>query len=179
MNKVFMVGRLTKAPEIRYGGQARQTCVAGFSLAVDRRFKRDGDPEADFFNCSAFGKTGEFVERYLHKGSKILLSGRVENNNYTDRNGQKVYAIRIVAEELEFAESKPETQPVPPQAYSQPVPPIRAQYEQVSFVPQPQAYSQPTAPAPQYEQQSFVTQQGTDNPWLVPDNVDDGELPFN
>ena len=105
MNKVILMGRLTRDPEVRYGG-ANNTAVARFSIAVDRRFKREGDPDADFFNCTAFGKQAEFVEGYLKQGTKILLSGRVQNDNYTNKEGQKVYSVQIIAEELEFAESK-------------------------------------------------------------------------
>lgn len=107
MNKVILMGRLTRDPEIRYGGADNQLAIARFSLAVDRRFKRAGDDvTADFFNCTAFGKQAEFVERYLKQGTKILLSGRVQNDNYTNRDGQKVYSVQIIAEEIEFAESK-------------------------------------------------------------------------
>lgn len=106
MNTVILMGRLTKDPEIRYSQGENQTAIAGFSVAVDRRFKREGGPEADFFDCSAFGRSAEFVEKYLKKGTKIVLQGRIENNNYTNREGQKVYGVRIVAENIEFAESK-------------------------------------------------------------------------
>jgi len=80
--------------------------IARFSIAVDRRFKRDGEPETDFFNCTAFGKHGEFVEKYLKQGTKILVTGRIENNNYTNKDGQKIYSTDIKVEEIEFAESK-------------------------------------------------------------------------
>ncbi len=106
MNKVFLMGRLTRDPEMRYSSGATQTAVARFSIAVDRRFKRDGQPEADFFNCSAFGKTAEFVEKYLKKGSKVVVEGRLQNDNYTNKNGEKVYSIQVIVEALEFAESK-------------------------------------------------------------------------
>ena len=106
MNKVILMGRLTRDPEVRYSQGASQTAVARFSVAVDRRFKREGEPDADFFNCTAFGKQAEFVERYLHKGIKILLSGRVQNDNYTNKDGQMVYSVRVIVEEIEFAESK-------------------------------------------------------------------------
>lgn len=106
MNKVILMGRLTRDPEMRYSQGATATAVARFSIAVDRRFKREGQPDADFFNCSAFGKQAEFVEKYLHQGTKIVLTGRIENNNYTDKNGNKVYSVQISAEEIEFAESK-------------------------------------------------------------------------
>ena len=104
MNKVIMMGRLTKDPDV--SSSANGTTFARFSIAVDRRFKREGDADADFFNCTAFGKTAEFVEHYLHKGTKVVVSGRLENNNYTAKDGHKVYDVRIMVEEIEFAESK-------------------------------------------------------------------------
>lgn len=105
MNKVILMGRLTRDPEVRYSQGSNATCIAKFSIAVDRRFKRDGDPDADFFNCTAFGKQGEFVEKYLTKGTKIVLTGRVQNDNY-EKDGVKHYSVQIVVDELEFAESK-------------------------------------------------------------------------
>ncbi len=106
MNKVILMGRLTRDPEIRYSQGASQTAVARFSVAVDRRFKREGEPDADFFNCTAFGKQAEFIERYLHKGTKIVLCGRIQNDNYTNKDGQMVYSVRVMVDEIEFAESK-------------------------------------------------------------------------
>ncbi len=106
MNKVILMGRLTRDPEVRYSQGASQTAVARFSIAVDRRFKREGEPDADFFNCTAFGKQAEFIERYLHKGTKVVLSGRVQNENYTNKDGQMVYSVRVMVDEIEFAESK-------------------------------------------------------------------------
>ena len=106
MNKVILMGRLTRDPEVRYSQGASQTAVARFSIAVDRRFKREGEPDADFFNCTAFGKQAEFIERYLHKGTKVVLSGRVQNDNYTNKEGQMVYSVRVMVDEIEFAESK-------------------------------------------------------------------------
>ena len=106
MNKIILCGRLTKDPEVRYSQGATQTAVARVSLAVNRKWKREGEPEADFFNCTAFGKQAEFIEKYLKKGSKVLVSGRVQNDNYTNKDGQKVYAVNIMIEEIEFAESK-------------------------------------------------------------------------
>ncbi len=106
MNKVILIGRLTRDPEVRYGQGGNQTAVARFSIAVDRRFKREGEPDADFFNCTAFGKQAEFVERYLHKGTKMVVVGRIQNDNYTNREGQQVYSVRVMVDELEFAESK-------------------------------------------------------------------------
>lgn len=106
MNKLLMMGRLTKDPEIRYTEGQNRTCIASMSIAVDRRFKRDGDPDADFFDCTAFGKTGEFAEKFLKKGTKVVIEGRLQNDNYTNKDGQKVYRTRIYIEAIEFAESK-------------------------------------------------------------------------
>ncbi|MCM1543155.1 MAG: single-stranded DNA-binding protein [Blautia sp.] len=106
MNKVILMGRLTRDPEVRYSQGANQTVVARFSIAVDRSFKREGDPEADFFDCTCFNKRAEFVERYMHKGTKVVLSGRIQNDNYTNKEGQKVYRVGIIVDEIEFAESK-------------------------------------------------------------------------
>ncbi|MBE6014329.1 MAG: single-stranded DNA-binding protein [Lachnospiraceae bacterium] len=106
MNKLILMGRLLKDPEIRYTQGDNQTAVAHFGIAVDRRFAR-GDKTADFFNnCVAFGKQAEFVERYLKQGTKILLTGRLQNDNYTNKDGQMVYRDSIYVEEIEFAESK-------------------------------------------------------------------------
>ena len=107
MNKTILMGRLTRDPEVSYSNADNSIALARFNLAVDRRFKRTGDSaEADFFNCIAFGKQAEFAKKYLRKGTKILLTGRIQNNNYTNKEGQKVYSMQIIAEEIEFAESK-------------------------------------------------------------------------
>ena len=105
MNKVILMGRLARDPEVRYGG-ANNTAVAKYSLAVPRKFKRDGDQECDFINCVAFGKLGEFAEKYLRKGIKIAIVGRIQTGSYTNKDGQKVYKTDVVVEEQEFAESK-------------------------------------------------------------------------
>ena len=112
MNKVILMGRLTRDPEVRYsqGNSGEQMAIARFSLAVDRRFARrnggDDQQTADFINCVAFGRQGEFVEKYLHKGTKVALTGRIQTGSYTNKDGQKVYTTDIVAEDIEFAESK-------------------------------------------------------------------------
>lgn len=103
MNKICLIGRLTRDPEVRYGTNG---AVARYNLAVDRRIKREGEPEADFFPCTVFGKGAEFAEKHLKQGIKIAISGRMENDNYTDKNGNKVYSWRLIVEEQEFAESK-------------------------------------------------------------------------
>lgn len=102
MNKVILIGRLTKDPEIRTSGNYT---IASFGIAVDRKFKRDGEPEADFFNCTAFNKTAEFVEKYCKKGTKMVVEGRIQNDNY-EKDGVKHYGVKIMVDSLEFAESK-------------------------------------------------------------------------
>ena len=106
MNKVVLMGRLTRNPDVRYSQGASATCVARYTLAVNRRFKRDGEPEADFINCVAFGRQGEFAEKYLKQGTKIVISGRIQTGSYTNRDGVRVYTTDIVVEEQDFAESK-------------------------------------------------------------------------
>lgn len=107
MNKIILMGRLTRNPEVRYSAGENSTTIARFSLAVNRKFTKEGDQvKADFFNCTAFGKQGEFVEKYLQQGTKILVTGRIQNDNYTNREGQKVYSVQVLVEEVEFAESK-------------------------------------------------------------------------
>ena len=106
MNKVILMGRLTRDAEVRYSQGDASTAVARFSLAVDRRFKRDNDDSADFISCVAFGKVAEFMERFGRKGTKFLLEGRIQTGSYTNRDGQRVYTTDVVAENMEFAESK-------------------------------------------------------------------------
>jgi len=111
MNKVILMGRLTRDPEVRYSqGGENSLAIARYALAVDRRFNRgSGDNNqqtADFINCVAFGKSGEFAEKYFHKGSKVLVSGRIQTGSYTNKEGQTVYTTEVVAEDQEFAESK-------------------------------------------------------------------------
>lgn len=104
MNICIQMGRLTADPEIRYSQEG--TAIGRFTLAVDRRFKRDGQPEADFHNCVCFKNQAEFAEKYLHKGIKVVVQGELQDNNYTNRNGEKVYGKQIVLNSIEFAESK-------------------------------------------------------------------------
>ena len=106
MNKFIGMGRLTRDPEVRYSQGEKSTAIASFSIAVNRKFKRENEADVDFFNCTAFGKQAEFVEKYLKQGTKVVLAGRVQNNNYTTKEGQKVYSVQIMVEEIEFAESK-------------------------------------------------------------------------
>jgi len=107
MNKVILMGRLTRDPEIRYSQGESATAVARFTLAVDRRFRRQGDDQtADFISCVAFGKTAEFAEKYLHQGTKVVGCGRIQTGSYTNKDGQRVYTTDVILEEVEFAESK-------------------------------------------------------------------------
>ena len=103
MNKTILIGRLTKDVETRYSGEM---AIARYTLAVDRKFKREGEATADFISCVAFGKNGEFAEKYLKKGTKIAVTGRIQTGSYTDKDGKKVYTTEVVAEEHEFVESK-------------------------------------------------------------------------
>ena len=107
MNKVILMGRLTRDPEVRYSQGDASTAIARFSLAVDRRFRRDGEEQtADFINCVAFGRTAEFMERYARKGTKFVVEGRIQTGSYTNKDGQRVYTTDVVVENIEFAESK-------------------------------------------------------------------------
>jgi single-strand DNA-binding protein len=106
MNKVILMGRLTKDPVVRYSQGESTMAVARYTLAVDRRFKRDEGQTADFIGCVAFGKAGEFAEKYFRKGTKIAVTGRIQTGSYTNKEGQKVYTTDVVVEEQEFAESK-------------------------------------------------------------------------
>ena len=188
MNKVILMGRLTRDPEVRYTQGDNSMCIARFSLAVDRRFSRNSQDgtTADFFNCTAFGKLAEHVEKFYRKGTKTLLSGRIQNDNYTNREGQKVYSIQIIAEELEFAESKNSSQaqggyqqgyaPQQNQGYQPP------QGQQQGYAQAQGGYQQGYAPQGNY-QQGYVpqpqggNQQGIDGFMNIPDGIDE-ELPF-
>lgn len=113
------MGRLTKDPDVRYSQGNNPMAIARYTLAVDRKFKRDGEPTTDFINCIAFGKNGEFAEKYLHKGIKILVEGRIQTGSYTNKDGVKVYTTDVVVESCEFAESKNANQSERPQAAPQ------------------------------------------------------------
>jgi len=108
MNKVILMGRPTRDPEVRYSQtqSGEQMAIARYTLAVDRRYKRDGEQTADFISCVAFGKSAEFAEKYLKQGTKIAISGRIQTGSYTNKDGNKVYTTDVVVEEQEFAESK-------------------------------------------------------------------------
>lgn len=118
MNKVILMGRLTRDPDVRYTQGDEPMAIARFTLAVDRRGKRDGEASADFPSCVCFRRTAEFIEKYAHQGTKLVVVGRIQTGSYTNRDGQKVYTTDVVVEEAEFAESKAaadrNTQQTPP-----------------------------------------------------------------
>lgn len=106
MNNVVLMGRLTRDPDVTYTAGDTPLAIARYTLAVDRRFKRDGEPTADFIRCVAFGKGGEFAERYFRQGTKIAIAGRIQTGSYKNKNGDTVYTTDVVVESQEFAESK-------------------------------------------------------------------------
>ena len=106
MNRVILMGRLTKNPEIKYAGKDNDMAVARYTLAVNRRYKRDGEQEADFISCVTFGKSAEFAQKYLHKGMRIVIGGRISTGNYKDKDGKMIYTTDVIVDEQEFADSK-------------------------------------------------------------------------
>ena len=109
MNKAILVGRLTRDPEVRYSQDENPTAVARYTLAVDRRFRRDGEPTADFIPCVIFGRSAEFAEKYFRQGMRVSVSGRIQTGSYTNKDGVKVYTTEVIVEEQEFAESRAES----------------------------------------------------------------------
>ena len=105
MNKVIQSGRLTGDPHVRFTAGSNSTCVADFNIAVSRKYKKEGNPDTDFFNCTAFGKTAEGVGKFLKKGTKVIITGSIQNDNY-EKDGVKHYQVKIIVDEWEFAESK-------------------------------------------------------------------------
>ena len=148
MNKVILIGRLTRDPEVRYTQGAEPMAIARYSLAVDRRFKRDGQPDADFINCVAFRRNGEFAEKFLKKGMKIAVTGSIQTGSYTDKDGNKRYTTDIVVDEHEFTESK------------------RSFEERVG--------SEGSAPTPSTTAPAAAKSDG----FVAIDNFDDDDLPF-
>lgn len=174
MNKVILMGRLTRDVEVRYSAGENATAVARYTLAVDRRFRRDGEATADFINCVAFGRAAEFAEKYYRQGLKIVVSGRIQTGSYTNRDGQKVYTTDVVIEEQEFAESKSASESAMAASngnnYSG-----QSNNAQGDYSGQRQGTGgQPKSNEPQYQQQSMVGKDGFMN---IPDGIDE-ELPF-
>ena len=154
MNQVVLMGRLTRDPEVRYTTGENTLAVARYTLAVDRRFKRDGEPTADFINCVSFGRTAEFAEKYFHQGIKIAVTGRIQTGSYTNKDGNKVYTTDIVVENQEFAESKAASD-------ANGAGPVRT--------PSQASAPQQAAPQPDTSGDGFMN---------IPDGIDE-ELPFN
>ena len=152
MNKVILMGRLTRDPEVRYSAGENALAIARYTLAVDRRFRRDGEANADFINCVSFGRTAEFAEKYFRQGLKIAVTGRIQTGSYTNREGQKVYTTEVVVEDQEFAESKASSD-----SYAASHPRTEA------------------APAPAMPSPSAASADGCMN---IPDGIDE-ERPFN
>lgn len=113
MNKIILLGNMTREPKTtrKKSEDGSETVITKFDLAVNRRSKREGEADADFFHCTSFGKQAEFIERYFHSGSRVLVVGRVQNNNYTTKEGSKVYGFSIITEEVEFAQKKSAEKP--------------------------------------------------------------------
>ncbi len=153
MNKVILMGRLTRDPEVRYSAGENAMAIARYTLAVDRRFRRDGEATADFINCVVFGRGAEFAEKYLRQGIKIAVSGRIQTGSYTNREGAKVYTTEVVVDDQEFAESK-----------------SASDSYQAS---RPQSSAPAPAPAPMPAPDTA----GTDGFMNIPDGIDE-ELPF-
>ena len=106
MNRVILMGRLTKNPEIKYAGKDNDMAVARYTLAVNRRYKRDGEQETDFISCVTFGKSAEFAQKYLRKGIRIVIGGRISTGSYKDKDGKTIYTTDVIVEEHEFAQNK-------------------------------------------------------------------------
>ena len=203
MNKVILMGRLTRDPEVRYSAGENALAIARYTLAVDRRFRRDGEATADFISCVSFGRTAEFAEKYFRQGLKIIVSGRIQTGSYTNRDGQKVYTTEVVVEEQEFAEGKNSSQQgagqQPPQNYggqqNAPQQSVPQQSQPQGYrqqggynVPQqsapksqPQGYGQQSVPQQNAPQQNYgggSFGMGDDGFMNIPEGLDD-ELPFN
>lgn len=159
MNKVILMGRLTRDPEIRYSQSAEPVAVARYSLAINRRFKRDGEPDADFINCVAFGKIGEFAERFFKKGMMVGVTGRLQVRSWDDQQtGQKRWSTEVVVEEQEFGESKSS---------------FEARSQNENFDQEPGYLSQPTTTK---TNSNFSKE--PDGFSAIAENVDDDDLPF-
>ena len=158
MNKVILMGRLTRNPDVRYSQGDKATCVARYTLAVNRRFRREGDQDADFIDCVAFGRQGEFAEKYLKQGTKIVISGRIQTGSYTNRDGVKVYTTDVVVEEQDFAESKAAST-----GYN-------SGYQAGGYQPAPE-------PQPTMTSRPAPTEAVSDGFMTIPDGIEE-ELPF-
>jgi single-strand DNA-binding protein len=166
MNKVILIGRLTKDPEVRYSQSADPVAIARYTLAVDRRFKKEGQPDADFIGCVAFGKTGEFAEKYLKKGMKIAVTGRLSVNSYDDANGQRRWAHDVVVEEHEFTESRSAFEN---RMTNRPDSSQESHYDAMAAHHAPSAPKSESAAQPGFESEGFSA---------ITESIDDDDLPF-
>jgi single-strand DNA-binding protein len=157
MNKVILLGHLTKDPEVRYSQAAEPVAIARFTIAVNRRFKREGEPDADFIPCVSFGKQAEFSEKYLKKGMKIAVTGRMQVRTFDDATGQRRWVTEVVVEDSEFTESR--------SAYEARMA-YNAQNHGVTDAPAPKP---PAAQAPAYEPEGFAA---------ITESIDEDDLPF-
>lgn len=157
MNKTILMGRLTKDPEVRYAANDSGMAIVRYTLAVDRRRTGNDGQSADFINCVAFGKTGEFAEKYFRKGMKILISGRIQTGSYTNQEGQRIYTTEVIVEDQEFAESKRASEEAAAAASAPASAPAPS-------APQPAAAAAPTDAMPMPEPLPFA---------------EDEEIPFN
>ena len=169
MNKVMLMGRLTRDPEVRYSQGERQMAIARYTLAVDRRGRRNSDPQngdqtADFIQCVAFDRAAEFAEKYLRQGTKILVTGRLQTGSYTNRDGQRVFTTDVIIEEQEFAESKNAARENGGSTFS-------GNFQQSES----RAAAQQSAPAPA----PAAFDDAGDGFMNIPDGVEDEGLPFN
>lgn len=158
MNKVLLMGRLVKDPEVRYSQSSEPLAIARYTLAVNRRFKREGEPDADFINCTAFGKAGEFTERYFKKGQMVAVVGRLQVRAWDDQSGQRHWSTEVIVEEQHFAESKASFESSSARATSAPkndIPPVEDAYNS------PKVFNQPP-----------------DGFSAIAESLDDEELPF-
>ncbi|MBQ9157570.1 MAG: single-stranded DNA-binding protein [Eubacterium sp.] len=176
MNKVVLMGRLTRNPDVRYSQGERSTCVARYTLAVNRRFRREGDQDADFISCVAFGRQGEFAEKYLKQGTKIVISGRIQTGSYTNRDGIKVYTTDVVVEEQDFAESKAAASGYAGGGYQQ-----QDAYQPAagyqSQAPAPAPAPAPAAPQPTMTSRPAPSEAVSDGFMTIPEGIEE-ELPF-
>ncbi len=191
MNKVILMGRLTKDPEVRYSQSAEPIAIARYTLAVNRRFRRENEPDADFINCTALGRAGEFAEKYFKKGMMIAVSGRLQVRTWDDQQGQRHWSTEVLIEEQDFAESKSSFESRQGRGgYAEPYAPIN--YNQA---PPQQGYGQPQGAPGGYQQpnpgQGYGPQQSyqpapnfppRDNApegfSAISESIDDEDLPF-
>ena len=187
MNKCIFLGRMTADPEISYTQGENAMAIARFDFAVDRRTVRDNEPTADFFRCTAFDRKAEFLERFGRKGLKLLLSGKMQNNNYVNKEGQKVYSMQLVVDDVEFAESKKnnsedsggqgtpaENQPAQQAPSNQPA------TRQASRQPARQTSRQPARQPARSTARGTQRNAPASNDFMnIDDGIEDGALPFN